>query len=161
VVIFAAAPAAISIGGVASAHTLASSYSVQALISDSPNAAAPAADTSLVNGWGLAAGPTPPWWAANNGTNTSTLYNGAGAKQAVSVAVSGGPTGDRVRERRRRRIREHLVLLVGACGGKARPLRVDHVRVTRASGINTVRVRGTGRAFAKPTTLAVVYGAWM
>jgi uncharacterized protein (TIGR03118 family) len=66
-------------------------YSVHALVSDA--AAAPAADASLVNGWGLTAGPTTPWWAANNGTNTSTLYNGAGAKQALTVAVAGGPTG--------------------------------------------------------------------
>ena len=30
---------------------------------------------------------------SDNGTNTSTLYNGAGAKQALTVAVPGGPTG--------------------------------------------------------------------
>jgi uncharacterized protein (TIGR03118 family) len=66
-------------------------YSVHALVSDS--AAAPAADASLINGWGLTSGPTTPWWAVNNGTNTSTLYNGAGAKQALTVAVAGGPTG--------------------------------------------------------------------
>ena len=53
----------------------------------------PAKDASLVNGWGLSVGPTTPWWISNNGTNTSTLYNGAGAKQALTVAVPGGPTG--------------------------------------------------------------------
>jgi uncharacterized protein (TIGR03118 family) len=77
--------------GVANTRTQADVYSVRALVSDS--AAAPAADASLVNGWGLSAGPTTPWWAANNGTNTATLYNGAGAKQALTVAVAGGPTG--------------------------------------------------------------------
>jgi uncharacterized protein (TIGR03118 family) len=46
-----------------------------------------------VNGWGLSAGPTTPWWVSNNGTNTSTLYDGTGAKQALTVAVPGGPTG--------------------------------------------------------------------
>ena len=50
-------------------------------------------DASLVNGWGLSAGPTTPWWAANNGTNTSTLYDGTGKKQALTVAVAGRPTG--------------------------------------------------------------------
>ena len=75
----------------ATTHAQADVYSVHALVSDS--AAAPAADASLVNGWGLTAGPTTPWWAANNGTNTSTLYNGAGAKQALTVTVAGGPTG--------------------------------------------------------------------
>jgi uncharacterized protein (TIGR03118 family) len=46
-----------------------------------------------VNGWGLSAGPTTPWWTSNNGTNTTTLYNGSGAKQALTVAVPGAPTG--------------------------------------------------------------------
>ena len=31
---------------------------------------APSTDASLVNGWGLSAGPTTPWWASDNGTNT-------------------------------------------------------------------------------------------
>jgi uncharacterized protein (TIGR03118 family) len=67
-------------------------FSVHDLVSDT-SAAAPAADASLVNGWGLSAGPTTPWWVSNNGTNTSTLYNGSGAKQGLTVAVPGGPTG--------------------------------------------------------------------
>jgi uncharacterized protein (TIGR03118 family) len=50
-------------------------------------------DSALVNGWGLSAGPTTPWWVSDNGTDKSTLYNGAGAKQALTVAVPGGPTG--------------------------------------------------------------------
>ncbi len=52
-----------------------------------------ASDPSLVNGWGLVAGPTTPWWVSNNGTDTSTLYNAAGVKQALTVAVAGEPTG--------------------------------------------------------------------
>ena len=52
-----------------------------------------ATDASLVNGWGLSAGPTTPWWAANNGTNTSTLYSGTGVKAALTVSVPGAPTG--------------------------------------------------------------------
>jgi uncharacterized protein (TIGR03118 family) len=50
-------------------------------------------DASLVNAWGLVASSTSPWWTSNNGTNTSTLYNGAGAKIPLTVAVDGGPTG--------------------------------------------------------------------
>lgn len=93
ILILAVAVGVVSIGGVANARTQASTYSVHGLVSDAAGDAAPAADTSLVNGWGLAAGPTTPWWAADNGTSTSTLYSGAGAKQALSVTVSGGPTG--------------------------------------------------------------------
>jgi uncharacterized protein (TIGR03118 family) len=68
-------------------------YAMQSLVSDTAGGTAPAADAKLVNGWGLVAGPTTPWWTSNNGTNTTTLYNGSGAKQALTVAVAGGPTG--------------------------------------------------------------------
>jgi uncharacterized protein (TIGR03118 family) len=67
-------------------------YSVHDLVADAAGAA-PAADASLVNAWGLTAGPTTPWWSANNATNSSTLYTGTGAKQALTVSVPGGPTG--------------------------------------------------------------------
>ena len=68
-------------------------YSVQRLVSDSSATPAAATDSSLVNGWGLSAGPTTPWWASDNGTNQSTLYGGAGAKVPLTVTVPGGPTG--------------------------------------------------------------------
>lgn len=35
-------------------------------------------DGNLVNAWGLARSAGGPWWVSNNGTGTSTLYNGAG-----------------------------------------------------------------------------------
>src|SRR5579862_2860922 len=37
-------------------------------------------DASLVNGWGLVALPTSPFWVSDNGTGVSTLYTGTGAK---------------------------------------------------------------------------------
>ena len=46
-----------------------------------------------MNSWGLSAGPTTPWWSANNGTNAATLYSGTGAKAALTVSVAGAPTG--------------------------------------------------------------------
>ena len=79
---------------VAQARLEADIYTVHALVSDDPAATpAGAKDASLVNGWGLVAGPTTPWWTSNNGTGTSTLYSGAGTKSALTVAVAGGPTG--------------------------------------------------------------------
>jgi uncharacterized protein (TIGR03118 family) len=72
--------------------TAADIYTVHPLVSDG-GTTAPATDTSLVNGWGLSAGPTTPWWTSNNGTNTSTLYSGAGVKAALTVTVDGAPTG--------------------------------------------------------------------
>jgi uncharacterized protein (TIGR03118 family) len=50
-------------------------------------------DGNLQNAWGLAASGTSPWWVADNGTSVSTLYNGAGAKIPLTVAVSEDPTG--------------------------------------------------------------------
>jgi uncharacterized protein (TIGR03118 family) len=67
-------------------------FTVTNLVADSGSSAA-TDDASLVNGWGLSAGPTTPWWVSDNGTNLSTLYAGTGAKQALTVAVAGGPTG--------------------------------------------------------------------
>src|SRR5436305_8926436 len=67
-------------------------FNPQTLVSDGAFTAV-ATDTSLVNAWGLSAGPTTPWWVSNNGSSTSTLYNGAGTKSALVVTVPGSPTG--------------------------------------------------------------------
>ena len=69
------------------------SYRVQVLVSDGSVATANPPDPQLINGWGIAAGPTTPWWVADNATNVSTLYNAAGVKQGLVVQVSGAPTG--------------------------------------------------------------------
>ena len=87
-----AVAAAALLAGTAGAGVQDDRYAVNNLVADSAGSAA-AADGSLVNGWGLVAGPTTPWWTSNNGSNTSTLYNGAGAKQALTVTVAGAPTG--------------------------------------------------------------------
>ncbi|MGZ6378183.1 MAG: TIGR03118 family protein [Candidatus Limnocylindrales bacterium] len=67
-------------------------YEVHNLVSDG-GVHAKLTDANLVNGWGLTAGPTTPWWVANNGTGTSTLYDGTGAPRPLIVSVPGGPTG--------------------------------------------------------------------
>jgi uncharacterized protein (TIGR03118 family) len=51
------------------------------------------ADAELINAWGLAASREGPWWIANEGRSTSTLYAGDGHKQALTITVPGGPTG--------------------------------------------------------------------
>ena len=50
-------------------------------------------DPHLINAWGLVAGPSTPWWVANNVTSTSTLYSGTGAVVPLVVSVAGAPTG--------------------------------------------------------------------
>ncbi len=73
-----------------------SGYTVTPLVSDEPGVA-PTTDPNLVNPWGIVAGPTTPWWVANNETDTSTLYNGAGQPfppaSPLVVSVPGSPTG--------------------------------------------------------------------
>ena len=71
-------------------------YTVTNLVSDGTIPAAHT-DSHLVNAWGLTALPTSPWWVANNGTGTSTLYNGDGVAQfgptPLVVNVPNAPTG--------------------------------------------------------------------
>jgi uncharacterized protein (TIGR03118 family) len=57
-------------------------------------------DPLLVNAWGLTYGPGSPFWVSDNGTGYSTLYNAAGVKQGLVVAIpaaggsgQGSPTG--------------------------------------------------------------------
>ena len=68
------------------------------LVSDVPGRA-PLIDPALVNPWGLALSPTSPLWAADNGSDSATLYAGGrgGAtptKVPLDVPIAGGaPTG--------------------------------------------------------------------
>jgi uncharacterized protein (TIGR03118 family) len=68
-------------------------FNVHPLVSDSSTTLEASTDTSLVNAWGLSAGPTTPWWVSDNGTNVATLYSGTGAKTPLTVSVPGAPTG--------------------------------------------------------------------
>jgi hypothetical protein len=57
--------------------SFAQHYKQTTLVSDIMGLA-PTHDPSLVNPWGLSRSSGSPWWVANNGTGTSTLYNGVG-----------------------------------------------------------------------------------
>src|SRR5690242_10373940 len=48
-------------------------------------------DPHLVNPWGLTRSSASPWWVANNGTGTSTLYNRNGDIQTLVVTIPGSP----------------------------------------------------------------------
>jgi uncharacterized protein (TIGR03118 family) len=50
-------------------------------------------DTNLMNPWGIAFEPAGPVWVANNGTQTSTLYDGTGTAQALVVTLANGING--------------------------------------------------------------------
>ena len=68
------------------------------LVSDVAGAAA--MDPNLVNAWGIARGPTTPFWVADNHAGVSTLYDGAGhpfpVGQPLAVTIpppAGSPEG--------------------------------------------------------------------
>src|ERR1700677_2006503 len=59
-----------------------------------------APDANLKNPWGIARGTGAPWWISDNAAGVSTLYNGAGVKQPLTVTIPhtanttiGNPTG--------------------------------------------------------------------
>jgi len=72
---------------------LATTFKLTRLDADTTTAGAAQTDKNLVNAWGLAFNPTGFVWVANNGTNTSTLYDGNGVVQSLVVATPAAPTG--------------------------------------------------------------------
>jgi uncharacterized protein (TIGR03118 family) len=72
--------------------TTSNSYLAHNLVSDLAGIA-DHQDSNLVNPWGNGFGATP-FWIGNNGTGTSTLYDGTGAKTALTVTIpQAGGTG--------------------------------------------------------------------
>ncbi len=67
-------------------------YAVHNLVSDG-GVTADHTDPALINPWGIAFNPTAVVWVANNGTATSTLYDGTGAKIPLTVAIPPGTRG--------------------------------------------------------------------
>lgn len=62
------------------------------VVTDS-GSAAPHVDANLINGWGIAFNPKGYVWVANQGTSTSTLYDGKGVQQSLVVTVPAGAGG--------------------------------------------------------------------
>jgi uncharacterized protein (TIGR03118 family) len=67
-------------------------FSMSALVSDG-SVTAETTDGNLVNPWGIVFAPDAPVWVANNATQTATVYDGAGAQQALLVNLPAGLNG--------------------------------------------------------------------
>lgn len=70
--------------------TAASAATVSELVSDVAGGTAMHVDTNLVNPWGVSIPPAPstaPAWVSNNGTQTSTLYDGNGVPQPAATPL--------------------------------------------------------------------------
>ena len=67
-------------------------YSFKSLVADHLGTSATTTDPNLVNPWGIVFGGTNPVWTANNGTQTSTLYDGDGKMNALVVKLPSSQT---------------------------------------------------------------------
>ncbi|MBV8484801.1 MAG: TIGR03118 family protein [Verrucomicrobia bacterium] len=79
---------------------LAQQYQENDLVSDTLTENGNPPDPSLKNPWGIARGTGGPWWVSDNAGGVSTLYNGSGIKQGLTVNIphtaqtmAGSPTG--------------------------------------------------------------------
>src|ERR1700682_6451711 len=71
-------------------------YNQTNLVADKAASATPpihTIDPNLVNPWGVAFFPGGPFWISDNGTGVSTLYDGLGNKNALTVRIP-APAGD-------------------------------------------------------------------
>ena len=66
----------------------ATAFVMKALVADGAGVAA-TQDANLVNAWGLVFGADAPVWISNNGTNTSSQYDGNGTNEKLLVALPG------------------------------------------------------------------------
>ena len=66
--------------------TTTNSYTQTNLVSDG-SVSGTTTDPNLVNPWGLSRTATSPWWAADEATGVTTLYNGSGQVLSLVVAV--------------------------------------------------------------------------
>jgi uncharacterized protein (TIGR03118 family) len=88
--------------------TAAPIYTISPLVTDDQNALAdagfgpaPHVDPNLINPWGISLGPQSPFWVSNQGSFTSTLYDGEGnafppppdGPLVVNIPVGGNPAG--------------------------------------------------------------------
>lgn len=78
----------------------AQQYQQTNLVSDTQLEGTNAPDPDLKNPWGIARGTNTPWWVSDNMAGVSTLYNGSGVKQTLTVTIPhtpetaiGSPTG--------------------------------------------------------------------
>jgi uncharacterized protein (TIGR03118 family) len=69
-----------------SGHAQADRFVLHRLVSDRD-------DPQLVNPWGLTSAAGEAVWVTNEAQSSTTTYTADGRKQAVTVAVPGGPTG--------------------------------------------------------------------
>ena len=84
--------ASLGLFSLATAISAQQHYKQTNLVSDIPGMAT-VTDSNLVNPWGMSRSSGSPWWVSDNGPGLATLYNGAGAPQALVVTIPGADGG--------------------------------------------------------------------
>ena len=84
--VLALSAALLLICGFANADTF-----VQTNLTSDTSGMAANTDPNLINPWGIAFGPTTPFWVADNGSGVSTLYSGSGAALSLVVSIPPSP----------------------------------------------------------------------
>jgi uncharacterized protein (TIGR03118 family) len=79
-------------GGSSNTVPAAASFKAAVLVSDG-SVSAPTIDSHLRNAWGIVFNPAGFVWVSNNGTQTSTLYDGNGAAQPLVVTLPATASG--------------------------------------------------------------------
>jgi uncharacterized protein (TIGR03118 family) len=67
--------------------TVFAQHYVQTNLISNESGVAEGTDPKLINAWGLARSSSSDWWIADNVTGFATLYDGGGAKQALTVTI--------------------------------------------------------------------------
>jgi uncharacterized protein (TIGR03118 family) len=80
-------------GGGGSTGMAPTGFIIKNLVSNRAAVVAPLTDSNLVNPWGIVFNPQGFVWVADNGTSTSTLYDGDGVAQSLMVSIAPGAAG--------------------------------------------------------------------
>jgi uncharacterized protein (TIGR03118 family) len=76
------------------ANAFAQQYQQTNLVANAGGLGASKVDPKLVDPWGISRSTSSPWWVSDRETGVSTLYDGTGAKTALTVTIPhGSPTG--------------------------------------------------------------------
>jgi uncharacterized protein (TIGR03118 family) len=78
----------------AAANAVVQHYQQTNLVGNASGLGATVVDPKLVDPWDISRSTSGPWWVADRATGVATVYDGTGAKAALTVTVPhGSPTG--------------------------------------------------------------------
>ena len=135
------------------------SYRVQNLVSDGFVTTAQPPDPLLINGWGIAASATSPWWVSAADSNSSLIYNAD--RRARTAGRAGGRRTDGHRLQQRQRLCRDRRSRVGRRAIHVGRGRRHHLGVeSRRASQHAVARDGSERHGARRTGRATKVSRW-